>query len=1550
MKRGQLLLLIIVVIGTWWLSRPRTVLAADSCVNFNGAVGSTCTLGALANDPEGDRIYYEFQWGDLTSTRVPQADGSLLPGTSCGGADTTGGTVASGTTCTADHTWNSGGQFTIYVVARDEAGHESSASDPVAVNIDGTSPNITFVPTSRAWSTNSISVNVSVSDTAGVSYVRYCWTTGSSCDPGTTAANSTPFTCSGTTPCSSDVTQGTNGSWNLCVRARDVAGNWSSSPVCSGLYQYDSTNPSSSGQPAASPNPNNTGSFTLSWSAATDAGSGVAGYYIYQSLNGGAFNLASPISTVTNSWSPSPVLASGSYVYRVYAYDNVGLLSSASPDSAAVIVDKTAPANPTCVPGTGTYGPNQSVSCSSSDQGSPTTSVTVRYTSGATPPADPTCASPAFVNPTTISTDTTLKVIACDAASNQSAVVTYTYIFETTGPTLNYTPNGSSGWQTSATSITLTAVDGQGVLNARYNWDSPASSTVGTTFGDGQIISSAQGSHTLYLWAEDALGNQSTLGPSNPYQFDNVSPTQPGQPAASPNPNNTGSFTLSWSAATDAGSGVAGYYIYQSLNGGAFNLASPISTVTNSWSPSPVLASGSYVYRVYAYDNVGLLSSASPDSAAVIVDKTAPANPTCVPGTGTYGPNQSVSCSSSDQGSPTTSVTVRYTSGATPPADPTCASPAFVNPTTISTDTTLKVIACDAASNQSAVVTYTYIFETTGPTLNYTPNGSSGWQTSATSITLTATDPQGVAGARYNWDAPASSTIGTVYTNGQIISSAQGSHTLYLWAEDALGNQSTLGPSNPYQFDNQIPIAIASSPGTVQGGPWLTSVSLLDYPLSPQTNSGVASWDLQYKAGSAGTWTNCKIGILPAQSSVTFGTDCSPQVTLVTETTYYFQARAIDNAGNQSSYPGGDGHSQTTYRVNNPPNVPSNPWPTSEGLASLTPDLSWDGGDTDLTDGLEYKVYISQPNQAINIANDLDGSLTVLANQQNPVVYGAPQTRVLQSGATYQWQVSSDDTPQGQPTYPGRPVWSPVWTFTVNSVPIVDDATVDPIPSGQGYVNAEADLAWQVTDQNGSQELIFDLYINTTPQSLTGATLIANNISSSICSKVGNTWSCNFSWDAKCALVGSSWYLVVKVYDGLDQSVGGSLTPFTINHTEQIYYPSSSSYATVSNGGVLNLNIPAGSLGVDSPPTIFFKGVCVSPTTLNPQAKVGTSAPSSYSGSLNNGQVSPAISLTGLVPDSANQIVFGAEGCGQTGYQLRYDLVTSCGQPYLSVEGGNIYSGGDIKSEYAPPGGSFNATYLILSGGSEAQPRVIQNFISSSSDYLQPNFGNLPYPGTAQSSQAKVGEFDYYKLTHTLAGQAVVDGQTNAYGYTVKVFDTAINPRLSSAALGTNVDLAGQVYYFKGSLTIDAPIVFKNAQNQNSGAGLIIVDGNLNITGGDLSYEQSPLSGTTIRNLASVGWLVLGNVTVAPAITKIVGTYYVAGTSESNGVFYSGASDVQLKIYGALIAKRFEFKRTYSAAGQPAESVIADGRILINTPPGFTDLLSTLPTWRLRTP
>ena len=61
--------------------------------------------------------------------------------------------------------------------------------------------------------------------------------------------------------------------------------------------------------------------------------------------------------------------------------------------------------------------------------------------------------------------------------------------------------------------------------------------------------------------------------------------------------------------------------------------------------------------------------------------------------------------------------------------------------------------------------------------------------------------------------------------------------------------------------------------------------------------SGVKWYDVQYKQGSAGTWTDWLTGT--TQTSATFNATSGY--------TYYFQSRAEDNAGNWEDYPGGDG-------------------------------------------------------------------------------------------------------------------------------------------------------------------------------------------------------------------------------------------------------------------------------------------------------------------------------------------------------------------------------------------------------------------------------------------------------------------------------------------------------------------------------------------------------------------------------------------------------------------------------------------------------------------
>ena len=65
--------------------------------------------------------------------------------------------------------------------------------------------------------------------------------------------------------------------------------------------------------------------------------------------------------------------------------------------------------------------------------------------------------------------------------------------------------------------------------------------------------------------------------------------------------------------------------------------------------------------------------------------------------------------------------------------------------------------------------------------------------------------------------------------------------------------------------------------------------------------SGIANYDVQYRVGSGGTWTDWLLGT--TSTAGTFG-PASPVSTVRTET-YYFRSRARDNAGNVEAYPAG---------------------------------------------------------------------------------------------------------------------------------------------------------------------------------------------------------------------------------------------------------------------------------------------------------------------------------------------------------------------------------------------------------------------------------------------------------------------------------------------------------------------------------------------------------------------------------------------------------------------------------------------------------------------
>jgi hypothetical protein len=157
------------------------------------------------------------------------------------------------------------------------------------------------------------------------------------------------------------------------------------------------------------------------------------------------------------------------------------------------------------------------------------------------------------------------------------------------------------------------------------------------------------------------------------------------------------------------------------------------------------------------------------------------------------------------------------------------------------------------------------------------------------------------------------------------------------------------------------------------------------------------------------------------------------------------------------------------------------------------------------------------------------------------------------------------------------------------------------------------------------------------------------------------------------------------------------------------------------------------------------------------------------------------------------------------------------------------------------------------------------------------------------------------------------------------------------------LDGAGKnIWIQNGDLTIGGAAPFR-------GKGTILVTGNLNITG-NLSY------GPDVGSVNSLGIVVLGNVTIAPSVTNIVGSYFVldglsggsAACDSTKGIVSTGASNQPLNVDGLMVARDFKFERYFmnvpAATGgkvDPAENIYYDGRVVANPPPGFDTFRDT---------
>ncbi|HBZ36144.1 MAG: hypothetical protein UW06_C0004G0025 [Parcubacteria group bacterium GW2011_GWE1_43_8] len=784
-------------------------------------------------------------------------------------------------------------------------------------------------------------------------------------------------------------------------------------------------------------------------------------------------------------------------------------------------------------------------------------------------------------------------------------------------------------------------------------------------------------------------------------------------------------------------------------------------------------------------------------------------------------------------------------------------------------------------------------------------------------------------------------------------------------------------------YDIDLPGAILTSPTANQASEFQVTATLFDTPNQfGGPNSGISTWDLEFQA-NGGAWQPCVTNEVPfgqgvpmTSDNVTFGSGCTAasggSYTLVPNTTYCFQARVRDSTlpgPNQSGWYAGD--NCTPYLVSAPPNTPSDPKPVDGGQSTYRPQLSWDGGDPDVPpEPIDYSIYLSSSDSTPYdttppidpTENRIGQLLDIPGNIWDDIKYPSSGTLNLTQGGHYYWQIVAQDI--------YSTVAGPVWDFTANSQTIIENVDIDP-----SVVNKSATITWEASDADGPPSLDFIIYYGSSAMLQVDPEVI-DNTTTADCTWDGvlHKWFCSYDWDSTCVPepeLPEDLYIKIEAWDGFDWAEGTSCpgapaacNSFQINHTETVTVGP----GTVGDDEEVKFWIEPGSLEPGAS-LIQFSGTC-SEITADANEVGNESRCGGSSGNSCNGGFIPLYDLhqasescPGGLPcvSTNNTVKFQLTGCTETSYEIRYNIAPACGESYISVEEGSIYSQGSIKGEIAPPSGNYNASYLILGGGSGSGTTIyIENFVSKWPTSPQgdvpvnANFGQLLYPEESSSFSPRVGSFDYYGLTNNLNDQEVADGEKNSYGHKVEITSAATaggDVILSEVFGGANqAPLEGKVYWIKGSnLEVSgSQFTFENTTGDTSGAGLIIVDGNLTINN-DLDYQPTNNPSLTSRNFASVGWLVRGDVFINGNVGKISGAFYVSGTQTGNGIFSTGVGGQQLIIKGAVIAKKFELQRA-SAGGAPSEMVIADGRILLNTPPGFIDIISTLPTWRFRTP
>lgn len=320
----------------------------------------------------------------------------------------------------------------------------------------------------------------------------------------------------------------------------------------------------------------------------------------------------------------------------------------------------------------------------------------------------------------------TISIGSPSASSTRSGPVSYIVTY-----------SGADGVTLSASEITLNkSGTANGSVSVSGSGVSARTVTVSGITGDGTLgISIAAGT------ASDAAGNPAPAsGPSATFAVDNTAPTVAiSSPSVALTRSGPVIYTVTYSGAASVTLATANITLNKTGTADGTIVVSGSGTTSRSVTISGITGDGTLSISVAAgtaSDTAGNTAAGAGPSADFTVDNTAPQTSAVPPG-GLYDSDRNVTLSTGEA-----SVIYFTTDGTTP----TTASAQYSSALSITTNTTLRFFAVDAAGNQEAVKSEVYVIDKDAPgAVIVTDEGS--WTPSLTTLKASWTAASDGAGS-----------------------------------------------------------------------------------------------------------------------------------------------------------------------------------------------------------------------------------------------------------------------------------------------------------------------------------------------------------------------------------------------------------------------------------------------------------------------------------------------------------------------------------------------------------------------------------------------------------------------------------------------------------------------------------------------------------------------------------------------------------------------------------------------------------------------------------